>query len=135
MDPRTHGPVVNASDIKSHAIALGFDRCGIAPVGPFPEHAFLDEWLRRGYAGTMTWLARSAKKRRHARAAEPTAESVIVTATVYNTDRPHTFERAGARDAVVSRYAWGDDYHVVVRQRPDDLVEWLWVAHPEPFDA
>jgi epoxyqueuosine reductase QueG len=110
---------VNSSEIKAHALALGFDRCGIAPVGPFPEQAFLEQWLRRGYAGSMTWLARSATKRRHVRAAEPTAQSVIVTATVYNTDRVHTFERTGPRDAVVSRYAWGDDYHVVVRQRLD----------------
>jgi epoxyqueuosine reductase len=126
---------MNASDIKSHALALGFDRCGIAPVGPFPEQAFLETWLRRGYAGSMTYLARSAKKRRHVRAAEPTAESVIVTATVYNTDRAHTFERTGPREAVVSRYAWGDDYHVIIRQRLDALVEWMRGAHPEPFDT
>jgi epoxyqueuosine reductase len=126
---------MDSAAIKSHALALGFDRCGIAPVGPFREQAFLEQWLRRGYAGSMTYLARSAKKRRHARAAEPTAESVIVTATVYNTDRAHTFERAGPRDAVVSRYAWGDDYHVIVRQRLDALVEWMRAEHPEPFDT
>jgi epoxyqueuosine reductase len=126
---------MDSAAIKSHALALGFDRCGIAPVGPFREQAFLEQWLRRGYAGSMTYLARSAKKRRHARAAEPTAESVIVTATVYNTDRAHTFERAGPRGAVVSRYAWGDDYHVIVRQRLDALVEWMRAEHPEPFDT
>ena len=31
---------MNASDIKAHALSLGFDRCGIAPVGPFPDQAF-----------------------------------------------------------------------------------------------
>jgi epoxyqueuosine reductase len=126
---------MNASDIKAHARELGFDRCGIAPVGPFPELAFLEHWLRRGYAGTMTYLARSAKKRREVRAAEPTAESVIVTGTVYNTNRAHAVDRHGPRDAVVSRYARGDDYHVIVRQRLDALLVWMRAMHPEPFDA
>jgi epoxyqueuosine reductase len=126
---------MTVEDIKAHAREIGFDRCGIAPVGPFPEQAFLEAWLRRGHAGTMTYLARSAKKRRHVRAAEPTAQSVIVTATVYNTDRAHTFEHPSPREAIVSRYAWGDDYHVIVRQRLDALLEWLRHAHAEPFDA
>ncbi len=126
---------LSASDIKSQALALGFDRCGIAPVGPFPELAFFEEWLRRGYAGTMTYLGRSAKKRREIRSADPAAQSVIVTATVYNSDRPHAIEQEDPLRAVISRYAWGDDYHVIVRQRLDALLEWMRVVHPEPFDA
>lgn len=128
-------PPLTSTAVKSHALDVGFDRCGIAPVGPFPELAFLDTWLRRGYAGTMTYLARSAKKRREVRAAEPDARSVIVTATVYNTDRPHTFERTGPTRAVISRYAWGDDYHVIVRQRLDALLAWMRSVDPAPFDA
>jgi epoxyqueuosine reductase len=127
--------MLTSSDIKSHALSLGFDRCGIAPVGPFPELAFLDEWLRRGYAGTMSYMGRSARKRREVRAAEPTAQSVIATATLYNTNRPHAMDADDPRRAVVSRYAWGDDYHVIVRQRLDALLEWMRAEHREPFDA
>jgi epoxyqueuosine reductase len=104
-------------------------------VGPFPELAFLETWLARGYAGTMTYLARSARKRRDVRAAEPSARSVIVTATLYNTDRPDTFDQSGPARAIVSRYAWGDDYHVLVRQRLDALLAWMRSEHPSPFDA
>jgi epoxyqueuosine reductase len=121
--------------IKSHAREVGFDRCGIAPVGPFPELAFLETWIRRGYAGTMAYMGRSAKKRREVRAAEPAARSVIVTGTVYNTNRPLTADRAGGTAAVVSRYAWGDDYHVIVRQRLDALLEWMRAVHPRSFHA
>ncbi len=121
--------MLSPSSVKAHALALGFDRCGIAPVGPFPELAFLDEWLRRGYSGTMSYLGRSASKRREVRAAEPTAQSVIVTATVYNTDRPHAIDAGDPRRAVISRYAWGDDYHVIVRQRLDALAEWMRLEH------
>ena len=127
--------MVSSSSVKAHALALGFDRCGIAPVGPFPELAFLDEWLRRGYSGTMSYLGRSASKRRDVRAAEPTARSVIVTATVYNVDRPHAADVDDPRRAVISRYAWGDDYHVLVRQRLDALAEWMRLEHDAPFDA
>jgi epoxyqueuosine reductase len=127
--------MLSPSTIKAHALALGFDRCGIAPVGPFPELAFLDEWLRRGYSGTMSYLGRSARKRREVRAAEPSAQSVIVTATVYNSDRPHAIDAADPRLAVISRYAWGDDYHVIVRQRLDALAEWMRLEHAVPFDA
>ena len=128
--------MLTAASIKAHALDLGFDRCGIAPVGPFPELAFLDEWLRRGYAGTMSYMGRSAKKRRHVRAAEPAAASVIVTATVYNCDRPAGLDqRAHPLRAVIARYAWGDDYHVVIQQRLDALLAWMRVAHPEPFTA
>jgi epoxyqueuosine reductase len=124
--------MITASAIKTHALSLGFDRCGIAPVGPFPELAFLDEWLRRGYAGTMSYIGRQKRKRRDLRVAEPEARSVIVTATVYNTDRPLTVERDDPASAIVSRYAWGDDYHVIVRQRLDALGEWLQRVHPGP---
>jgi epoxyqueuosine reductase len=122
--------MVCSPDVKAHALSLGFDRCGIAPVGPFPELAFFDQWLRRGYAGTMSYLGRSAGKRRDLRVAEPAARSVIVTATVYNTDRPHAVDARDPARAVVSRYAWGDDYHVIVRQRLDALAEWLQRVAP-----
>lgn len=133
---RGGSPMALSSDaIKAHALELGFDRCGIAPAAPFPELAFLEEWLRRGYAGTMSWMGRSARRRRDVREVEPSARSVIVTATVYNTDRPLAVEQDDPLRAVISRYAWGDDYHVIVRQRLDALLEWMRTVHPEPFEA
>ena len=125
--------MLSSSEIRSHALALGFDRCGIAPAGPFPELAFFDQWLRRGYAGTMSYLGRSARKRRDLRVAEPDARSVIVTATVYNSDRAHAIDVRDPARAVISRYAWGDDYHVIVRQRLDALAEWLSRASGGPI--
>ena len=126
---------LTSAAVRAHAVALGFDRCGVAPVGPFPELAFLDQWLRRGYAGTMSYMGRSASKRRDVRAAEPSAQSVIVTATLYNTDHPHAADLRDPRRAIVSRYAWGDDYHVLVRQRLDALAEWMRVESDVPFEA
>jgi len=126
---------VDARAIKQKARELGFDRCGIAPAADLPELSFFDQWLARGYGGTMAYLQRSAERRADVRRVVPTARSVIVTATNYNTDRPYSTECADPRRAQIARYAWGDDYHDVVGARLDGLLAWMREASPEPFDA
>ena len=83
----------------------------------------------------MSYLGRSARKRRDLRVLDPNARSVVVTATVYNTDRPYSNEQRDPLRAVVARYAWGDDYHVIVRQRLDALLDWMREINPEPFES
>jgi len=83
----------------------------------------------------MTYLGRSARKRRDLRVLDPKARSVVVTATVYNTDRPYSNDRRDPLHAVIARYAWGDDYHVIVRQRLDALLEWMRQTSSEPFES
>ena len=126
---------MDARAIKQKARELGFDRCGIAPAADLPELSFFDQWLARGYGGTMAYLQRSAERRADVRRVVPTARSVIVTATNYNTDRPYSTECADPRRAQIARYAWGDDYHDVVGARLDGLLAWMREASPEPFDA
>jgi epoxyqueuosine reductase len=125
---------VRAEDVKARAHELGFDLCGVSPVDDFPELASLRDWLDRGYAGEMSWMTRTADRRRDVRAVLPTAQSVIVTGTLYNTDRPYSAELP-ADTARISRYAWGDDYHDVLKPRLDALVAWIRGEHAEPFDA
>ena len=121
--------------IKRQALCLGFDACGIAPATGLPELEFFGEWLARGYSGQMAFLEKSAAERADARGVLPSAHSVIVTATLYNTDRPYSTACTDSRRAHVSRYAWGDDYHVVLMRRLDALVAWMHAAHPGPFEA
>jgi epoxyqueuosine reductase len=130
----THG-AVRASALKARARELGFDACGIAPAAAHPELAFFREWLDRGYAGEMAYLHRSADRRADVRHVLPTARTVIVTATVYNTDRPYSTECADPNRAQIARYAWGDDYHDVIGARLAALVAWMREQSPEPFDA
>jgi epoxyqueuosine reductase len=126
--------MLTSSLIKSTAQALGFDLCGVARADTFPELSFLRDWLDRGYAGDMGWMARSADRRADVRRVVPGARSVIVTATLYNTARPYSDE--AARDvARLSRYAWGDDYHDVLKARLDALLGWMREASDAPFDA
>src|SRR6478672_7184524 len=100
--------MATAADIKAKAIEFGFDLCGIAPASDHPELKFFREWLGRGYAGEMAYLNRSADRRADVRQVIPSARSVIVTATVYNTDRPYSTESKDPSRAQIARYAWGD---------------------------
>jgi epoxyqueuosine reductase len=127
--------VLTAQGIKDRARELGFDACGIAPAGDLPELRFLPEWIARGYAGSMAYLERSADRRADVRRVLPSARSVIVTATVYNTDRPYSTECADPSRAQIARYAWGDDYHDVIGARLDALLEWMRDASADPFEA
>jgi epoxyqueuosine reductase len=127
--------MVSSADIKTKARELGFDLCGIAPASDHPELAFFREWLDRGYAGEMAYLNRSADRRADVRSVIPTARTVIVTATVYNTDRPYSIECTDPRRAHIARYAWGDDYHDVIGRRMEQLLEWMRESSADAFDA
>ena len=124
--------MLTSASIKARALELGFDLCGIAPAADHPELGFFREWIDRGYAGEMGYLARSAGKRTDVRAVLPSARTVIVTATVYNTDRPYSTECADHDRAHIARYAWGDDYHDVISRRLEALVAWMREVSPEP---
>jgi epoxyqueuosine reductase len=127
--------MLSAQTIKDKARELGFDACGIAPAGDLPELAFLREWLDRGYEGEMAYLSRSANRRADVRHVLPTARTVIVTGTNYNTNRPYSTECREAGRAHIARYAWGDDYHEVILSRLHALLAWMRDVSLEPFDA
>ncbi len=127
--------MLTSAAIKAHARTLGFDLCGIAPAANHPELKFFSDWLARGYAGEMGYLARSADQRADVRAVLPSARTVIVTATVYNTDRPYSTECGDPGRAQIARYAWGDDYHDVIGRRLDALLAWMRAASTDPFEA
>lgn len=124
---------LTASAIKARARETGFDLCGIARAEGYPELSFLSEWLAHGYAATMDWMRRSADRRADVRQVLPGARSVIVTATLYNTNRPYS-SNVSADVAHISRYAWGDDYHDVLKERLDALLGWMRESD-QTFDA
>ena len=127
--------MLSSPTIKAKARQLGFNLCGIAPAADLPELKFFREWLERGYAGEMAYLHRSAERRADVRNVLPTARTVVVTATNYNTDRPYSIECEDAGRAHVARYAWGDDYHDVVGGRLNALLSWMRQEAEEPFEA
>src|SRR5438132_5636464 len=127
--------MLTSSRIKTKASELGFDLCGVAPAADHPELRFLSEWLNRGYAGEMTYLHRSAERRADVRRVLPSARSVIVTGTIYNTGRPYSTECGDPGRARIARYAWGDDYHEIIQKRLERLLAWMCEASTDLFDA
>jgi epoxyqueuosine reductase len=100
--------------VRALGLALGFERVGFAPAAPAPRNGFLREWLARGYAGEMAYLARRVEERIDARRLVRGARTLIVVALRY------ARERSPSRsDCRIARYAGGDDYHDVLRQRLD----------------
>jgi epoxyqueuosine reductase len=126
---------LSASSIKWQAAACGFDLCGIAPVEAYPELSYLREWLDRGYAGEMAYMHRTADRRLDVRKVLPTARSVISLGTAYDTDHPYSTHSMDPTRAALARYAWGDDYHTVIQQRLDALLQWMRCEAGEGFDA
>src|SRR5262245_24717329 len=126
---------LTTADVKSEARAAGFDLCGVAPVADFPELNFLSDWLVRGYAGEMHYMQRTAERRANVRALMPSARSVICLGVVYNTDRPYSNQGNDSSRAAIARYAWGNDYHVVIEQRLGRLVDRLRAIGGEEFEA
>jgi epoxyqueuosine reductase len=105
--------------IKRTAHQLGFAFCRITPVDRAPHADFFDTWLELGRAGEMTYLTRYQEKRRHPRllADADAAEfrSLIALAVDYHQfDLPPDLRDDPSR-GVIASYAWGDDYHEIIR--------------------
>ena len=104
------------SQIKGAAAELGFDVAGIASVAPLESDdvAFRD-WCAQGHAAGMGYMTRKPELHGHPRALVPYAQSLITLAVDYGVSAPQ-FEHEH-RFGRVARYAWGLDYHDVVKPR------------------
>jgi len=130
--------MLSTEAIKQRALEIGFDLCGVAPAAAFPELGFLSQWIARGYAGEMDYMEKSAHVRADIRHFLPSARSVIVMGTVYNTDQGSGIgdQGSGCRDGIkVARYARGQDYHKVIEDRLLELVGWMNAQSPVTFEA
>jgi epoxyqueuosine reductase len=126
---------LTAERVKMEATAAGFDLCGVAAVTHHPQLEFFREWLNRGYAGEMHYLHRTADRRAGVLAVMPSAQSVISLGVVYNTPPPYSTDNSDPRRAAIARYAWGDDYHLVIEERLQLLLDRLRALEDEPFEA
>jgi len=106
---------------------------GIARAGRVARSDYVRGWLEGGRAGRMEYLHRYFDERMDPRELLPGARGVIVTALNYHQQAP---EPAGDEPrGRVARYAWGDDYHEVVKHRLKGLVEAMRREIEEPFEA
>jgi len=127
--------MLTPAGIKARAAEIGFDLCGIARAEQFPRLSRLADWIAAGYAGDMAYLSKSLDERLDPRQVLPAVRSVVSLGTVYNTDHPYSTSMAEAGRAAIARYAWGDDYHDVIRGRLRELVRWMADTAGRGFEA
>lgn len=114
-----------SQNIKQLGRGLGFADVGIARAEFLAdEHTRLTDWLARGYNASMAWMDREPEKRVDPTALFDGARSVIVALENYYTPHEH------ASTGKISRYAWGDDYHEVVKGRLRRLLDQIVAIEP-----
>ena len=107
--------------IRSRAEELGFVACGITHPGPSRYGDYLDDWLAKGYAGTMRYLHRQAARRKEPQRIAPEARSVVVVLdNYYSAD-----DQADALPPRIAKYARGEDYHRITSTRLGLLADFL----------
>ncbi|MFC3880030.1 tRNA epoxyqueuosine(34) reductase QueG [Algoriphagus namhaensis] len=113
----------NASSIKTTAKKLGFDFCGIAKAEFLEEEApRLEEWLNRNYQGQMSYLANHFDKRLDPRKLVPGAKTVVSLAYSYF---PEQALPEGPEKIKLAKYAYGEDYHFVIKDKLKTFLEIL----------
>jgi epoxyqueuosine reductase len=112
--------------LKQQALALGFERAGIAALRPSEHGAFYRAWLHAGRHGEMHYLARpdAVTKRLDPQQAWPELKSALVVLLRYDAAEADDAADDSAR-GVIARYARGRDYHKVMKQKLLSLLQWL----------
>jgi epoxyqueuosine reductase len=109
----------NTSLVKSTALELGFSFCGISKAEFLEDEAKgLESWLNKGYQGSMSYMNNYFDKRLDPRLLVPGAKSVV--SLLYNY---YPSADLATDDAFkISKYAYGEDYHLVIKDKLKELV-------------
>jgi epoxyqueuosine reductase len=108
---------LTSAEIRGLARDCGFELAGVARAAAAADRDRYHEWVAAGYAGRMGYLTdRRAAVRDDPRQLLPSARSIVCVGKIYQTPWPHTAGAADPERAWISRYAWGGDYHDVVRE-------------------
>lgn len=111
-----------AAQIKAEALRLGFSACGIARATTVREDEYkcVEAWVQEGFHGTMSYLERNTELRRDPRLLLPGTRSLIMVAMNY-----YPTELQPKEAPQFAYYAYGRDYHKVVKKRLDNLLSFI----------
>ncbi|MFW5886166.1 MAG: tRNA epoxyqueuosine(34) reductase QueG [Bacteroidota bacterium] len=108
--------------LKKEAVRLGFNACGIAPVMRFDEEVdHLEAWLQNGMNAEMHYMANHFDKRVEPSLLVPGAKSMIMVLLNYFPGKKQEDDSA----PVISKYAYGKDYHHVMKRKLKQLLNFL----------
>jgi epoxyqueuosine reductase len=113
--------------IRERALELGFDAFGVAAatdIGHYRE--FYMQWLEKGYNGRMSYMVRNVEKRLNPGQLFEGARSVLVVAKNYFPGNKRLAEDTQPENKLkVAKYAWGKDYHFVIREKLGHLIRFI----------
>ncbi len=109
--------------VAAEAARIGFIAAGVASLTPSVRGDALDRWLAAGYAGTMRYLHRQARRRKQPALATPGARNAVVVLDNYAAPAAERLQPGHAFK--IASYARGMDYHVVTHWRLHQLAEWM----------
>jgi len=113
--------IKNAELIKEKARQLGFDDCGFTKATELSEDKiFLKRWLDKNMHGNMHYMQNHFEKRVDASKLVEGAKSIIVLLKNY-----FPKETQNKNAPVISRYAYGEDYHFVLKDKLKDLYDFI----------
>ena len=117
---------INTTTIKEYAYSLGFDIARITSAEEFAEtEQVIKERIAQGLMDGLPWFTTErASVSCHPNALLPEAQSIITLAMFYLTEQPDEQED-GALRGRISRYAWGDDYHEIIKPKLQQFATWL----------
>ena len=120
---------LNSKIIKQRAVNLGFNKVGIAKAGPtLTEGRRLISWIENKKHGSMEWIKKRKKERSDINEYFPEAKSVISVALNYYTGLNQKNLKS---DFKFSNYAWGDDYHLILKNKLFSLFNWIKTINDE----
>jgi len=115
--------------IKSKALELGFSEIGTTKaVSMTKEATHLIEWLGKKYHAGMQWMERDMEKRVNPRLVFPEVKSIVCVAMNYYSPEKHSDDFGEGK---ISRYAWGNDYHIIMTERLEELLSFIKLEVPE----
>lgn len=107
----------SALHVKQLALDCGFDLAGIAAAAPSDDYDRYREWIGSGMAGEMTYLTdHRGEARGDPRNLMPDARSILCVGKLYNSPHPYSSSFSDEERGWISRYAWGADYHDILRE-------------------
>ncbi|HOW70602.1 MAG TPA: tRNA epoxyqueuosine(34) reductase QueG [Phycisphaerae bacterium] len=130
-------PSERSRHVLDLALDAGFDLAAIAPVESIRRAQYYIEWLEAGRHGEMEYLRRTRDVRVNPARLLDGARAVIVLADSYwQKASPHPSSKdAGEPRGRIARYAWGRDYHRVMRKKLDRLAEAMRATIAEPLQV
>ena len=122
-------PATRAARIREHATAIGFDEVRIAGSDALAAETHYERWLADGFHGEMHWLASDGHRARRAdpRRILPGLEAVVCVLLAH--EPAHDAVR-GERLGRIARYAGGEDYHRLMREKMRPLQALVRSLHP-----